>query len=128
MIIGDISQRSNSKSGISTATLIGPWDAKGKENGQMVGITSIGTYLPIYRLSSDEIAAIWAGRGTRGTKAVAGYDEDTVTMAVAAALDCINRGGIEPRGLSLATTTAPYREKQSAAIVAGAVDLPKEKL
>jgi len=92
----------------------------------MVGITSIGTYLPIYRLSSDEIAAMWAGRSTRGIKAVAGYDEDTVTMAVAATLDCINRGGIEPDGLSLATTTAPYREKQSAAIVAGAVDLPQE--
>ncbi len=92
----------------------------------MVGITSIGIYLPIYRLSSDEIAAVWAGRSTRGTKAVAGYDEDTVTMAVAAALDCMTRGGIEPDGLSLATTTAPYREKQSAAIVAGAVDLPPE--
>ena len=92
----------------------------------MTGITSIGTYLPIYRLSSDEIAAMWAVRSTRGTKAVAGYDEDTVTMAVAAALDCMKRGGIEPDGLSLATTTASYREKQSAAIVAGAVDLPKE--
>ena len=92
----------------------------------MVGITSIGVYLPIYRLGSDEIAATWAVRSTRGTKAVAGYDEDTVTMAVAAALDCINGGGIEPDGLSLATTTAPYREKQSAAIVAGVVDLPQE--
>jgi hydroxymethylglutaryl-CoA synthase len=92
----------------------------------MVGITSIGIYLPVYRLSSDEIAKVWAGRSNRGTKTVAGYDEDTVTMAVAAALDCMKMGGIEPDGLSLATTTAPYREKQSAAIVAGAVDLPQE--
>ena len=92
----------------------------------MVGITSIGSYLPIYRLSCDEIAAMWAGRSTRGIKAVAGYDEDTVTMAVAAALDCMTRGGIEPDGLSLATTTAPYREKQSAAIVASVTDLPNE--
>ena len=92
----------------------------------MVSITSIGSYLPIYRLSCDEIAVMWTGRSNRGTKAVAGYDEDTVTMAVAAALDCMMRGGIEPDGLSLATTTAPYREKQSAAIVASAVDLPME--
>ena len=92
----------------------------------MVGITSIGAYLPIYRLSSDDIAATWGGRSNRGAKAVAGYDEDTVTMAVAAALDCMEGGGIEPDGLSLATTTAPYREKQSVAIIASAVDLPQE--
>jgi 3-hydroxy-3-methylglutaryl CoA synthase len=57
---------------------------------------------------------------------VAGYDEDTVTMAVAATLDCLKRGGAEVNGLSLATTTAPYREKLSAAIVASAADLPTE--
>jgi 3-hydroxy-3-methylglutaryl CoA synthase len=48
-------------------------------------------------------------------------------MAVAASLDCLK--GISPReveGLYFATTTAPYREKQSAAIVASAVDLPRE--
>ncbi len=92
----------------------------------MVGITSIGVYLPIYRLNRDEIARTWTGRSTGGTKAVAGYDEDTVTMAVAAALDCLERGGAKADGLSLATTTAPYKEKQSAAIVAAAADLAAE--
>jgi hydroxymethylglutaryl-CoA synthase len=92
----------------------------------MVGITSIGVYLPVYRLSREDIAGVWKGRNTGGTKAVAGYDEDTVTMAVAAALDCISRGGTVPDGLSLATTTSPYREKQSAAIIASAADLPQE--
>ena len=61
-----------------------------------------------------------------GAKAVAGYDEDTVTMAVAATLDCARRSGIKADGLSLATTTAPYKEKQTAAIMASAVDLAKE--
>ncbi len=92
----------------------------------MVGITSIGVYLPIYRLNRDEIARMWAGRSTAGVKAVAGYDEDTVTMAVAATLDCLERGGGRADGLSLATTTAPYKEKQSAAIVAAAADLSDE--
>jgi len=92
----------------------------------MVGITSIGVYLPIYRLNRDEIARTWTGRSTGGAKAVAGYDEDTVTMAVAAALDCLGRSGAKAGGLSLATTTAPYKEKQSAAIVAAAVDLAAE--
>ncbi len=92
----------------------------------MVGITSIGAYLPVYRLNRDEIARMWAGRSTAGVKAVAGYDEDAVTMALAATLDCLAWGGGKADGLSLATTTAPYKEKQSAAIVATAADLPDE--
>ena len=60
----------------------------------MVGITSIGIYLPVYRLNRDEIARMWTGRSAGGTKAVAGYDEDTVTMAVAATLDCLEKGEI----------------------------------
>ncbi len=92
----------------------------------MVGITSIGAYLPIYRLNRDEIARMWTARSLGGAKAVAGYDEDTITMAVAATLDCLERSGGKADGLSLATTTAPYREKQSAAIVAAAADLADE--
>ncbi|HUT68913.1 MAG TPA: hypothetical protein VMW86_10265, partial [Dehalococcoidales bacterium] len=92
----------------------------------MVGITSIGVYLPVYRLNRDEIARMWVGRSLSGARAVAGYDEDTVTMAVAATLDCLARGGDRAEGLSLATTTAPYKEKQSAAIIAAAADLADE--
>jgi len=92
----------------------------------MAGITSLGVYVPVYRLSRDEIGRMWGGRKAAGTKAVAGYDEDTVTMAVAAALDCLKRCGGGVSGLSLATTTAPYKEKQSAAIIASAADLPQE--
>ncbi len=92
----------------------------------MAGIVSIGAYVPIYRLSREEIGRMWGGRKAAGAKAVAGYDEDTVTMAVAAALDCLGRGDAGVDGLSLATTTAPYKEKQSAAIVASVADLPEE--
>ena len=92
----------------------------------MVGITSVGAYIPIYRLNRDEVARMWGGRSAGGAKAVAGYDEDTVTMAVAAALDCLKRGGDGVAGLFLATTTAPYKEKQSAAIVATVADLSEE--
>ena len=92
----------------------------------MAGITSIGAYLPIYRLNREEIGKVWGGRGGSGAKAVAGYDEDTVTMAVAAAIDCLNRGGADTDGLLLATTSAPYREKMSAAMVATAVDFKEE--
>ena len=71
----------------------------------MVGITSVGAHIPIYRLNRDEIARMWSGRSTGGARAVAGYDEDTVTMAVAATLDCLARSGAGINGLSLATTT-----------------------
>jgi hydroxymethylglutaryl-CoA synthase len=92
----------------------------------MVGITSIGAYVPRYRLSLEEIAKFWHTKKAGGEKAVAGFDEDSVTMAVAAALDCLSRNDAEADGLYFATTTAPYKEKQGAAIIASAIDLKKE--
>jgi hydroxymethylglutaryl-CoA synthase len=92
----------------------------------MAGIISIGAYVPIYRLKREEIGKTWGNRGAGGAKAVAGYDEDSITLAVAAALDCLNRGGANADGLFLATVTAPYREKMSAAIIAAAADLKEE--
>jgi 3-hydroxy-3-methylglutaryl CoA synthase len=92
----------------------------------MAGITSLGAYIPIYRLRRDEIGKMWGGRSGGGAKAVAGYDEDAITMAAAAALDCLKKGNAGADGLFLATTTAPYREKLSAAIAASVADLAEE--
>jgi hydroxymethylglutaryl-CoA synthase len=92
----------------------------------MAGIISAGAYIPIYRLSREEIGKMWGGRGGAGTKAVAGYDEDTITMAAAAALDCLKRIGGTADALSLATTTAPYREKMTASVIAAVSDLAEE--
>ena len=50
----------------------------------MTGITSIGAYIPMYTLQREEIARMWGTKGIGGEKAVAGYDEDSITMAVAA--------------------------------------------
>jgi 3-hydroxy-3-methylglutaryl CoA synthase len=91
----------------------------------MVGITSIGAYIPMYRLTREEIGRMWRTKGTGGEKAVAGYDEDTVTMAVAAAQDCMRRRDKKVNGLYFATTTAPYKEKQNAAIIASVMDLDR---
>jgi len=60
-------------------------------------------------------------------KAVANYDEDSVTMAVAAGIDCLS--GIDRRavdGLFFCSTTSPYKEKQAATIVATAIDLRRD--
>ena len=92
----------------------------------MAGITSIGAYVPRYRLSLEEIAGFWRVKSSSGEKAVAGFDEDSVTMAAAAALECLSRNAGDADGLYFATTTAPYKEKQGAAVIASAIDLKRE--
>jgi hydroxymethylglutaryl-CoA synthase len=91
----------------------------------MAGIIAIGAYVPQYRLAREEIAKMWGTKGIGGEKAVAGYDEDSVTLAVAAAQDCMRRSDKQVSGLYFATTTAPYKEKQSAAILASVLDLDR---
>ena len=88
----------------------------------MAGITSYGAYVPLWRLSRDAIM-----KGSRGEKAICYFDEDSTTMAVAAALDCLkgkDRNAID--ALFYATTTAPYKEKQIATTIAAAADLRKD--
>ena len=53
----------------------------------MVGIVSYGAYIPYYRLKKSTIAQAYGKRAGKGAKAVAYCDEDSITMAVAAALD-----------------------------------------
>ncbi|MFC1494471.1 hydroxymethylglutaryl-CoA synthase family protein [Thermodesulfobacteriota bacterium] len=89
----------------------------------MIGITSIGAYIPIYRIKREKIAGMWGTRSIGGEKSVAGYDEDSITMAVAAVRKCQSSGADNADGLYFATTTAPYREKQCAAIIAGVAGL-----
>lgn len=91
----------------------------------MAGIVSLGAYIPYYRLSRAEIARAWGGAPSPGERAVAGYDEDSLTMAVAAARDCL--AGIDLSsvgGLYFASTTAPYKEKQTSALIAAVLGLP----
>jgi len=93
----------------------------------MTGIVSYGAYIPYYRLPREVITKAWGQSGGRGEKAVANYDEDPISISVAAGMDCLK--GMNPRtidGLYMATTTAPYKERQNSTIVATALDLPRE--
>jgi len=92
----------------------------------MVGIVSIGMHIPTYRLRRDDIANAWGVRSLGGERTVASHDEDSLTMAVNAAFDCMSRRNEEVNGLFFATTTSPYKEKQAAATIATALDLPEE--
>ncbi len=92
----------------------------------MTGITAYAAYLPLYRLARAEIGRAW-GSGGKGEKAVASHDEDSLTMAVAAARECLKgQGGRKVDGIFFASTTAPYREKQAAATIAAVLALPAE--
>ncbi|NQX88693.1 MAG: hydroxymethylglutaryl-CoA synthase family protein [Halioglobus sp.] len=90
---------------------------------QSVGIVACGCYIPSTRLP---LAMIQGGKAREGgaEKAVAAFDEDAITMAVAAAVECLtgqDRSDVD--GVYLATTSSPFREKQAAAFVAKALDL-----
>jgi 3-hydroxy-3-methylglutaryl CoA synthase len=93
----------------------------------MAGIASYGAYIPLYRLSRPDIQQAWDSMiPIPGEKAVAGHDEDSITMAVAAARDCLT--GVDPQKIDrlyFASTTSPYKEKQAASVVAGALGLGK---
>ncbi len=85
----------------------------------MVGISSYGAYVPMLRLP--------LGKPGGPEKAVANWDEDAVTMAVAAAVDClkgIDRASVD--GVLFASTSYPFKEKQGAAIIARALDLRRD--
>ena len=89
----------------------------------MTGIVSYAAYLPLYRLNRAEIGRAW-GTGGKGEKAIASHDEDSLTMAVAAAQQClrgIDVGTVD--GVYFASTTAPYNEKQSAATIAAVLNM-----
>ena len=94
----------------------------------MVGIVSYGAYIPKYRIDRKIIykAMGWLNPATfmKGEKAVANYDEDSITMSVAAGLDCLS--DINPDTIDtmfFATTTNSYKERQGAQIIATAFDL-----
>ncbi|MBW2698065.1 MAG: hydroxymethylglutaryl-CoA synthase family protein, partial [Deltaproteobacteria bacterium] len=92
----------------------------------MIGITSYGAYIPRYRLPLGALGGRRAGEGGP-EKAVAWNDEDSVTMAVAAAGNCLrdfDRQRVD--ALYFASTSYAFREKQAAALVARALDLPRD--
>ncbi len=93
----------------------------------MARIASSGAYVPLYRLSRQQIGDAWGIPAVPGERAVANADEDSLTMAVAAGIDCL--AGIDPStidGLFFATTTSPYNEKQSAGVIAAALDMRRD--
>lgn len=93
-----------------------------------VGLVGYGAYVPRYRLPAVEVARIWAGGKTAGLpikeKAVAGLDEDVITMSIEAARNALARAQIDPellRAVWVGSESHPYAVKPSSTIVAEAI-------
>jgi 3-hydroxy-3-methylglutaryl CoA synthase len=89
----------------------------------MPGIISYGAYIPRHRLSREAIRDTLGQGGGKGTRTVAGYDEDTTSMAVEAARGARWNGAFEPSSLHFATTAPAYADKTNATAIHAALDL-----
>ncbi len=97
----------------------------------MIGLKTIGVYLPRLRLSRRAAcdAMGWLQPGIygagRGERSMANWDEDALTMAVEAgrrALSLTQKD--QPEALIFASTTAPFAERLNASIAVAALGLP----
>lgn len=89
------------------------------------GLLSVGGYLPLLRferkIARNELR--WSGLAVpgRGRRAVAGWDEDALTMAVEAAREAAR--GRDVDSVVFASTSAPYRDRSMAGLVIEALRL-----
>ena len=89
----------------------------------MRGILSVAGYVPYRRLNRSDIAGTFGSGGGKGTRAVAGYDEDTTTMAVEAARLLRKTSPVEPAALWFTTATPAYADKNNASAIHAALRL-----
>ncbi len=87
----------------------------------------MGSYLPLLRLDRSAAAKAlrFSGLGGRGIgyRAVAGWDEDAVTLATEAARLAL--GGMTPERITFASTSAPFTERSHSAVMVDALALPR---
>lgn len=81
------------------------------------GLLNYASYLPSYRLRGPDIGL------RRGDRVVASFDEDSTTMAVAAAGRVLSRD-VVPAAVYFATSTPAYADKTNATAVHAALGLP----
>jgi len=96
----------------------------------MIGICTYGGYVPRFRLNRGLVyqAMGWMNpaniTNAAGERSVANFDEDALTMAVAAGLDALT--GLDRDqigGVYFASTSMPYKERLNAGIVTAALGL-----
>lgn len=94
-----------------------------------VGIKAVGTYVPVMRIDRQVFMQAWefpkdVAAMMMGERSLAHFDEDTLTMASEAVLNCLEgRGPSEVDGLYFASTSAPYLEKATSSTLAAVADM-----
>ncbi len=93
----------------------------------MRGLIGTAAYLPAWRLERRDITSFLGTGGGRGTRAVAGHDEDTTTMGVEAArLALRSAPTAAPDAVWFATASPAYLDKTNATALHAALRLPAE--
>jgi 3-hydroxy-3-methylglutaryl CoA synthase/uncharacterized OB-fold protein len=88
------------------------------------GILEYGVYVPRHRLDRAAIGDLLGTRSSRGTRSVAGYDEDSTSMGVEAARVVLaSPGAASPELLVFATTSPAYADKTNASAIHAALSL-----
>ncbi|MBI1863541.1 hydroxymethylglutaryl-CoA synthase [Candidatus Microgenomates bacterium] len=94
----------------------------------MVGIISYGFYIPRYRIKTADIAGVWGkdpadieGSLRIKQKAVAGVDEDSLTMGYESAAMCLSGSGVNHTNIGsvlFGSETPPYSVNPTSTILA----------
>jgi len=93
------------------------------------GIVGYGVYIPRFRIKSEEYVKAWGIFAAPGVKekAVAGFDEDPITMAIEASMNAINYAGIDATDINcvyFASSHPPYAEKLMSSTISTAIGAP----
>ncbi len=96
-----------------------------------IGIVSYGSYIPRFRIKTDDIASVWGKDGAtiaKGLgiqeKSVPSIDQDTATISVEAARAAIRRCNINPQDIGaiyIGSESHPYAVKPTGTIVGEAI-------
>jgi len=89
------------------------------------GVVAWGTYLPYWRLQRAAIAGVLGSGPTKGTRAVASHDEDTVTLGVEAGRRLLAVRSDPPQDLLFSTPAPGYLDKTNATTVHAALGLDR---
>jgi 3-hydroxy-3-methylglutaryl CoA synthase/uncharacterized OB-fold protein len=95
------------------------------------GIVAAGVHVPRFRIEAAEMSEAWGHFDASGVerKAVAGADEDAVTMGIEASRRALAEAGLDAADVAfvgIATTTPPLAEEELAPRLVTALGLPND--
>ena len=94
------------------------------------GVLNLAPYVPPMRLERGEIYAAvgWAVPSLKGLatgeRAVANWDEDTITMGFEAARRCLSFNQKPPSRVTFASTTFPFADRSNSGVICSALNMP----